>query len=75
MLMMYVFASALPAAWWARMRLAEGETGEKGATATEYAILVSLIAIAIVGGVTTFGSALSGYFEAITESLRTSLNL
>lgn len=75
MLMMYMFASALPAAWWARMRLAGEESGEKGATTTEYAVLVGLIAIAIVGGVTAFGTALSGYFEAITAALSASLKL
>lgn len=35
---------------------------EKGATATEYGLLVGLIALAIVVAVTAFGSALSGFF-------------
>jgi pilus assembly protein Flp/PilA len=35
---------------------------EKGATATEYAVLVSFIALIIIAGVTIFGNALSGWF-------------
>ncbi|MCQ9163601.1 Flp family type IVb pilin [Arthrobacter sp. STN4] len=74
MLMMYVFASAVPAAWWARMRLTGEESGEKGATATEYAILVGFIAVAIVGGVTAFGTALDGYYTDITAAVSAALN-
>ncbi|MET4133931.1 Flp family type IVb pilin [Pseudarthrobacter sp. PvP090] len=36
---------------------------EKGATATEYGLLVGLIAIILVGGVGIFGTALNGFFE------------
>jgi pilus assembly protein Flp/PilA len=36
---------------------------DKGATATEYALLVSFIAIAIIVGVTAFGTALSDFFN------------
>jgi pilus assembly protein Flp/PilA len=35
---------------------------EKGATATEYGLLVGLIAIILVGGVGLFGGALNGFF-------------
>ena len=38
---------------------------EKGATATEYALLVAFIAFAIIIGVTAFGGALSGYFSTL----------
>ena len=38
---------------------------EKGATATEYALLVAFIAFAIIIGVTAFGGALSGYFSKL----------
>ena len=38
---------------------------EKGATATEYALLVAFIAFAIIVGVTVFGTALSGYFDKL----------
>ncbi|HET6877997.1 MAG TPA: Flp family type IVb pilin, partial [Jatrophihabitans sp.] len=46
-------------------RIAEITDKERGATATEYALLVALIAIAIVVAVTAFGSALSTFFTAI----------
>lgn len=36
---------------------------EKGATATEYALLVAFIALAIVGGVTAFGGQLNTFFN------------
>ncbi len=74
MLMMYVFSAAIPAAWWARLRLAGDESGEKGATATEYAILVGFITIAIVGGVAAFGTALDGYFGELGAAVGTALN-
>jgi pilus assembly protein Flp/PilA len=42
---------------------------DRGATATEYALLVAFIAIAIVGAVTLFGSALDGFFGRITAKV------
>ncbi|WP_426299031.1 Flp family type IVb pilin [Arthrobacter sp. R-11] len=38
-------------------------TSEKGATATEYSLLVAFIAFAIIVGVTFFGTQLSDWFE------------
>ena len=35
---------------------------EKGATATEYSLLIAFIAFLIIGGVTVFGTALSTWF-------------
>jgi Flp pilus assembly pilin Flp len=35
---------------------------DRGATATEYALLVAFIAIAIIAGVTAFGGALNKFF-------------
>ena len=39
---------------------------EKGATATEYAVLVSFIALIIIVGVTAFGNGLSAWFEGLS---------
>jgi pilus assembly protein Flp/PilA len=36
---------------------------ERGATATEYALLVAFIALVIVAGVTVFGSSLNTFFS------------
>ncbi|MCU1565822.1 MAG: Flp/Fap pilin component [Pseudarthrobacter sp.] len=36
---------------------------EKGATATEYSLLIAFIAFAVIGGVTIFGTSLSDWFE------------
>jgi Flp pilus assembly pilin Flp len=74
MLMMYVFAAAVPATWWACLRLTGEEFAEKGATATEYAILIGFMAIAIVGGVAAFGTALDGYFGELGAAVSTALN-
>lgn len=41
------------------------ERNEKGATATEYALLVGLIALAIAALVLGFGTALGGFFESL----------
>ena len=38
---------------------------EKGATATEYSLLVGLIALIIVAGVTLFGSKLNLFFSTL----------
>ena len=42
---------------------------EKGATAIEYAILVSLIAVVIILAVQTIGDAVRGTFEEVAASL------
>ncbi|MDQ0824924.1 pilus assembly protein Flp/PilA [Arthrobacter sp. B2I5] len=38
---------------------------EKGATATEYSLLVGLIALVIVAGVTLFGTNLNTFFSSL----------
>ena len=43
---------------------------EKGATATEYGLLVGLIAVALVGAVGTFGGNLSDFFDEIAVTVR-----
>lgn len=43
---------------------------EKGATATEYSLLVGLIALGVIAGVTAFGSALNGFFYEITSTVK-----
>lgn len=45
-----------------------GARGDRGATAVEYAIMVSLIALVIIGGVKFFGENVSGLFELIVTS-------
>lgn len=51
-----------------RTRLA-GRQPESGATAVEYGLMVSLIAVAIIGTVTILGTTLSGLFTTVTNSL------
>ena len=41
------------------------ERNERGATATEYGLLIGFIALAILVGVGAFGTALNGYFNGI----------
>lgn len=38
---------------------------EKGATATEYSLLVAFIALLIIAGVTLFGTALDNWFREL----------
>jgi pilus assembly protein Flp/PilA len=38
---------------------------ETGASAVEYALLVGLISVVIIGGVTAFGIAVRGLFEQV----------
>ncbi|HEX4198648.1 MAG TPA: Flp family type IVb pilin [Caulobacteraceae bacterium] len=42
---------------------------ESGATAIEYGLIVALIAVVIIGAVTSVGTALSGKFQTIATSL------
>lgn len=42
---------------------------EHGATAIEYGLLASLIAVAIIVPVTAVGGALQGVFEAVSAAL------
>jgi pilus assembly protein Flp/PilA len=42
-----------------------GRKDDKGATATEYGLLVGLIALIIVAGVTIFGDNLDGFFSGL----------
>ena len=42
---------------------------EKGATAIEYGLIASLIAVAIVGVLLTLGPALSGVFQTVQNNL------
>lgn len=50
-------------------RVTEITDKERGATATEYALLVALIAVAIVGAVGLFGGALQGFFTNIGDTV------
>jgi len=45
---------------------------ESGATAIEYGLIASLIAVAIVGVLTLLGPKLSGVFTTVNSSLKTS---
>lgn len=42
---------------------------EEGATAVEYGIMVALIAVVIIGTVTTLGTTLNTKFQAIVTAL------
>ncbi|WP_457950851.1 Flp family type IVb pilin [Pseudarthrobacter sp. alpha12b] len=44
-------------------------TTEKGATATEYSLLVGLIALVIVAGVTLFGTNLNAFFNGLAGTV------
>jgi pilus assembly protein Flp/PilA len=48
---------------------------ERGATATEYSVLVGFIAIVIVAGVGLFGVALNSFFGFLTTGIRTALGI
>ncbi|EFO33154.1 Flp/Fap pilin component [Roseibium sp. TrichSKD4] len=45
---------------------------ESGATAIEYGLIAGLIAVVIIGTVTTLGTTLNGIFETINTDLTTS---
>ena len=45
-------------------------SNDSGATAIEYALIASLIAIAIIGGVTALGTRLSQEFSEVSAALK-----
>lgn len=46
-------------------------SSEKGATATEYSLLVAFIALLIIIGVTAFGNALNTWFSTLGSKVGT----
>ncbi|MCL4502913.1 MAG: Flp family type IVb pilin [Deltaproteobacteria bacterium] len=42
---------------------------ESGASAVEYGLLVALIAVVIMGAVTTLGTTIKGMFENVTTQI------
>lgn len=53
------------------LMIAGPKRDEKGATATEYGLLVGLIALIIVTGVTLFGDALDAFFTDLGTTVGT----
>ncbi|MCO4263373.1 Flp family type IVb pilin [Pseudarthrobacter sp. MDT3-26] len=49
----------------------ERTASEKGATATEYSLLVAFIALLIIIGVTAFGTALNNWFSTLGSTVGT----
>jgi pilus assembly protein Flp/PilA len=45
-------------------------TNDSGATAIEYALIASLIAVAIIGALTTLGTSLSSEFSEVSGALK-----
>lgn len=46
-----------------------GRDNERGATVVEYALLVALIAIVVIGGITAFGGSLTSFFSDLGSNL------
>jgi pilus assembly protein Flp/PilA len=51
------------------------ESPERGATATEYALLCGFIAMVIVFGVGVFGTALNAFYGQMTSGVRSALGM
>lgn len=54
-----------------QLRATEIRDSERGATATEYAILVAFIALVIIAGVTLFGGNLNSWFNGLGSHVAT----
>jgi pilus assembly protein Flp/PilA len=44
-------------------------TSERGATAVEYGLMVALIAVVIIGVVTTLGTQIRDMFQSVSNSI------
>jgi pilus assembly protein Flp/PilA len=53
----------------ARINVARDEAHDRGATATEYAMLVAFIAVAIAAAVTAFGGKLRDFFSSLSTTI------
>jgi Flp pilus assembly pilin Flp len=53
----------------AKVLASRASNRQEGATAAEYALLVALIAVFIIGAVTLFGGKISGIFSDSTTKL------
>lgn len=53
--------------WWADLKLRATEEG--GATAVEYALMVALIAVVIIGAVTFLGTSSRDKFQTVGNSV------
>jgi len=52
-----------------QVRVARLRESDRGATAVEYGLMVALIAIVIIGAVTTLGTNLNGIFSTVASSV------
>jgi len=50
-------------------------TDQRGATATEYGILVAFLAMALVIGITVFGQALNLHYQNLATTLSSALGI
>jgi pilus assembly protein Flp/PilA len=53
--------------WWADLKLRATEEG--GATAVEYALMVALIAVVIIGAVTFLGTSSKDKFQTVGDAV------
>ena len=63
MLQLYTAASA----WWAELK--ERTSEERGATAVEYALMVTMIAVVIAGAVSLFGIRVAALFDPVMGAI------
>ncbi|MEO8163480.1 MAG: Flp family type IVb pilin [Ilumatobacteraceae bacterium] len=47
------------------------QESDRGATVVEYALLVALIALVVIGAITIFGQQLSDFFSGLGDNLPT----
>ncbi|MDQ6752147.1 MAG: Flp family type IVb pilin [Actinomycetota bacterium] len=64
--MLSIYATLKTLGFSLEQRLRRDETG---ATAVEYALLVGLIAVVLIGGVTIFGNDISAFFGGLAGQL------
>ncbi len=55
--------------FFATLQALVADRDEKGATAVEYGLMVSLIAVVIIAAVTLLGTQLAAIFTAVTAAL------
>jgi Flp pilus assembly pilin Flp len=51
------------------MLIAAGWSEERGQTLVEYALIIALLAVALIGGLTAFGGGVDGLYGVIQEAI------
>jgi len=66
---MNVIGNIVMALYVGGVKLNEARKSDRGVTAAEYGLILALIAVVIIGAVTTLGTSLGGVFDSSADEI------